>query len=106
MGNPWGKGEWKGEWNDKDSRWTPALKAMLGHSSEDDGVFFMPYKSWLQYFSDFVVCYYHDSYQYSSLPISTTTRGYCYFAFDIQKPGEYYFSLNQINKRFFPKSEG
>jgi len=24
--NPWGSGEWQGDWSDKSSLWTPALK--------------------------------------------------------------------------------
>lgn len=28
--NPWGKGEWSGEWSDSDSKWTPQLRTLLG----------------------------------------------------------------------------
>ena len=24
--NPWGSGEWKGDWSDSSSKWTPELK--------------------------------------------------------------------------------
>jgi len=31
--NPWGKGEWKGEWNDNDRNWTSQLKSELKFKS-------------------------------------------------------------------------
>jgi hypothetical protein len=90
--NPWGKGEWKGEWSDKDPRWTTALKNELGHTQADDGVFFMPYPEFLKYFTDFQVCYYHDAYEYSSMRYQTAKNQHIFFSFEIQQPGEYYFS--------------
>ena len=32
--NPWGFGEWTGDWNDRDPRWTPELKMELNHIGE------------------------------------------------------------------------
>ena len=45
--NPWGRGEWKGEWSDNSSKWTPELRARFGIKQEDDGEFSMPYESYL-----------------------------------------------------------
>ena len=45
--NPWGKGEWKHDWNDNDSRWNPQLKAEVGLENADDGIFFMPWEQFL-----------------------------------------------------------
>jgi hypothetical protein len=39
--NPWGKGEWKGDWSDESNKWTPALKQELGWSDADDGIFWI-----------------------------------------------------------------
>ena len=67
MRNPWGKGEWTGAWSDNDSRrWTPQLKQMLDHGKDDDGVFFMPFSSFLKYFHDYQLCFYEDHYKYSA----------------------------------------
>lgn len=41
--NPWGKFEWKGEWNDKDPKWTPYLKKKFNYFEKDDGMFFMSF---------------------------------------------------------------
>ena len=39
--NPWGSHEWLGAWNDKDPRWTEALKAEVGQTDKEDGMFWM-----------------------------------------------------------------
>ena len=43
--NPWGKGEWQGDWSDKSKLWSknPACKAAVGdaESHDDDGRFWM-----------------------------------------------------------------
>uniref|UniRef100_A0A0G4G111 Calpain catalytic domain-containing protein n=1 Tax=Chromera velia CCMP2878 TaxID=1169474 RepID=A0A0G4G111_9ALVE len=51
--NPWGGGathEWKGDFSDKSSRWTPELKAELGVSGKADGQFWM---TWADFASRF-----------------------------------------------------
>ena len=39
--NPWGQGEWKGAWCDSDPRWTPEMMREMGHTSANDGMFWM-----------------------------------------------------------------
>eukprot|EP00771_Trimastix_marina_P002188 gnl/Trimastix_PCT/3309.p1 GENE.gnl/Trimastix_PCT/3309~~gnl/Trimastix_PCT/3309.p1 ORF type:complete len:962 (-),score=269.62 gnl/Trimastix_PCT/3309:106-2991(-) len=41
--NPWGCKEWKGDYCDKDSRWTPELCEALDFQPGDDGAFWMTY---------------------------------------------------------------
>lgn len=41
MRNPWGNGEWNGDWSDTSAKWTPALQQAFGCREADDGVFFM-----------------------------------------------------------------
>ena len=105
--NPWGKGEWKGTWSDKDSKWTSALKRDFNLNPDaDDGIFYMDYVDFCKYYSDFQICYYHDNYKYSALKVEKVQKTEDVFMeFEIRKSGEYYFSLNQINKRFFKKSQ-
>ena len=47
MRNPWGKGEWTGDWSDKSELWTPELRQTIGCTIEDDGTFFIPYENYL-----------------------------------------------------------
>jgi hypothetical protein len=48
--NPWGSYEWKGDWSDNSDKWTPELKKLLGVEGKDDGVFYMTFDDFLEYF--------------------------------------------------------
>ncbi len=65
--NPWGKGEWKGDWSDSSYKWTSDLKQQLEINESDDGVFVMNWNDFVKYYSDVQICYYHDNYKYSAL---------------------------------------
>lgn len=54
--NPWGRGEWKGEWSDGSATWTARLKARLGWTDEDDGVFWMCLRDFCGHFASLYVC--------------------------------------------------
>lgn len=105
MRNPWGKGEWNGEWSDRDRRWTSELRAELRHTLKEDGKFFMPFESFMKYFHDYQVCFYHDDFIYSSQRYNSEDSEPTFINFKIEKAGKYYFSINQINKRFFRKRD-
>ena len=50
--NPWGGHEWTGAWNDKDPRWTDALKRELNHTDRDDGMFWMSIDDFAKNFTE------------------------------------------------------
>lgn len=102
--NPWARGEWKGDWSDKSPKWTPELQKALKVSGKEDGVFCMDYKNFCKYFSDVQVCYFHDGYRYSAIKFQSENNDKTYLKFELVKSGEYYFSVNQKNRRFFPLS--
>jgi hypothetical protein len=39
--NPWGSGEWQGDWSDQSEKWTPELREKIGCIEADDGFFFI-----------------------------------------------------------------
>jgi hypothetical protein len=46
--NPWGSGEWTGEWSDQDkAKWTPQMKKLTGYEGKDDGKFWMHVKDFV-----------------------------------------------------------
>ena len=69
--NPWGKGEWGGNWSDNSPLWNQSLKNQLQVQKKEDGIFFMPFKEFRKYFSDFQICYYHDDYSYSAMQLQS-----------------------------------
>ena len=64
--NPWGSGEWSGDWCDTSDKWTPALRRQVGLQSgdKDDGEFFMSFDDYLKYFCMMGICKLHDDYVY------------------------------------------
>ncbi|XP_038822867.1 calpain-1 catalytic subunit-like [Salvelinus namaycush] len=57
--NPWGRGEWKGDWSDKSSMWqtvSPDDRKMC-LSVEEDGEFWMTMKHFCEHFADVDICY-------------------------------------------------
>eukprot|EP00438_Fugacium_kawagutii_P021001 Skav228366 [mRNA] locus=scaffold1981:186121:187188:+ [translate_table: standard] len=47
--NPWGRGEWSGNWSDKSPLWDqhPAVKKSLEHEDKDDGIFWMSWDDFI-----------------------------------------------------------
>ena len=103
--NPWGKGEWKGDWSDESYLWTSQLKQQLHYADDDDGVFYMTYNDFVKYFSDLQICYYHDGFKYSAVKLQSEKNASVFLNFKIELKGKYYFSLNQKNRRHFPKKK-
>lgn len=52
--NPWGGGEWTGDWSDKSPLWEqhPDVKAAIYLEDKDDGIFWMERKDILQFLGD------------------------------------------------------
>lgn len=56
--NPWGKGEFNGDWSDRSEKWdlvAPERKEQL-LVKRQDGAFWMCFKDWVNMFSSFDVC--------------------------------------------------
>ena len=39
--NPWGKGEWKGDWSDSSDFWTDRIRNKYNVKEKNDGIFYM-----------------------------------------------------------------
>jgi calpain-15 len=103
--NPWGQGEWTGDWSDNSSLWTPELRAKLNVEKKDDGSFYICYEDFLKYFSDVQICHIHDDYIYRSLKTTCGPKHAVYFKLKIKKAGHYYLTVNQESKRKHLPSE-
>lgn len=87
MRNPWGRGEWKGEWSDDSKIWTPSLRQALGCTKVDDGVFFMPFKDYLSHFDGTSICVENDIKKYVHSSI------YNIFDDDASEPPQAFFKF-------------
>ena len=94
--NPWGKGEWTGDWSDGSQKWTSSLKARYHpQGTEDDGRFFMPFEDFCRYFDHFDVCYYEDGNVLSSFNDELDNEFVGCYKAEVGKGGEYYVILSQ-----------
>mmetsp|Transcript_39525 Transcript_39525/g.35308 ORF Transcript_39525/g.35308 Transcript_39525/m.35308 type:complete len:262 (-) Transcript_39525:223-1008(-) len=98
--NPWGRGEWKGDYGDKSPKWTPDLKAFVNFTDADDGVFFMTVKDFKIYYDSVCVGMYRDEYEYSFVPGRSNPKEYKFFKFFITSPTEIYLRAHQLDERF------
>ncbi len=51
-----GHGEWTGEWSDASDKWTRWWINKLQFSKRDDGVFWISFSDFLQYFANLYIC--------------------------------------------------
>jgi len=67
--NPWGQGEWTGDWSDNSPLWTPEWKGkgfVKNYTFKDDGTFFMRFEDFIKYFNRlFVMRSIHESFKHN-----------------------------------------
>ena len=77
MRNPWGIEQFIGDWSMTSDLWTDDLLSQVGHTLEDDGVYFLSYSDYL------------NNMEYSDLSYDTSTWHHAGFAvFDDDEPYE------------------
>lgn len=55
--NPWGRGEWKGDWSDDSDKWTTRMRNLVDwHVSKDDGIFWMDINDYVTEFDSIYIC--------------------------------------------------
>ena len=102
--NPWGKGEFNGEYADESPIWTEKLKKEAGWLSvRDDGIFFMKIEDFVKYFDQAYACHYRENYILSSMKDVNSCNFACY-QFNISKPADYYFGVSQPDMNMMPES--
>lgn len=106
--NPWGKGEFKGQWSDGDSAWDEveeSEKERVGyHPDAEDGIFFMSYEDFLAEFRALTVAEINDDASYVYKSYKDPERKGVYFTVDILQAGEYSFNIDKTPERIYPES--
>lgn len=103
--NPWGSGEWKGDWADDDNEnWTPELKKKAGWTDADDGTFFMCLEDFARYYSRVQICRIEAHYTYASKVAKHKHGQFSLIRFAVQgSGGRVYLSVNQTDERCFAR---
>lgn len=82
--NPWGRGEWRGDWSDNDSKWQdhPEVEAAMQNDTdamfkidEEDGTFWMVWEDFVVHYNKIYVCRIFDDDQFQQYAISGEWAG-------------------------------
>jgi calpain-15 len=104
--NPWGSTEWQGDWSDKSDKWTPALKKELGWSDADDGMFFIPFDDYLNFYTSTTICKVHDNYHYNSVSTKQEKDSHTFFTFELDDDSYIDLTVSQVAERMVNKKYG
>ena len=86
--NPWGSGEWLGDWSDRSPMWTPELREELGIVEENDGTFVISFEDYLKYYSDTDISLNDDKnvYSHSQALEDFASTDQIFFTFQLENP--------------------
>ncbi|KAM3147402.1 hypothetical protein pb186bvf_000653 [Paramecium bursaria] len=104
MRNPWGKGEWTGDWSDDSQKWTPELLKRLEVVKKDDGIFWIGIQDFCKNYSQLCVSKIHEEYQYTSIQLEldkTKLKSYKTILMDVSKYSHGYIQMGEKDKRQF-----
>ena len=104
--NPWGNGEWSGEWSDQSRKWTSDLRNQCNnYENKNDGSFWMSFNHFRIYFVVVGICHLYQDYKYSTfhIPKANTSIGPCLSRIEVQNDTHCYIMLHQKNERIILK---
>ncbi|CAG8503123.1 4000_t:CDS:2 [Ambispora leptoticha] len=104
--NPWGNTEWTGAWSDGSELWTPESMAALNHRFGDDGIFWISYEDFLDYFNLYYRCRIFDSRWnvYSTwINYNVRPKSDGKFILNLSKKADVIIVLQQPDSRYFHK---
>ncbi|MCQ2820825.1 MAG: calpain family cysteine protease, partial [archaeon] len=74
--NPWGYGEWVGDYSDDSVMWTAAIKKVVKpEDCQDDGEFYMTYEDFCHYYASMGICHFGINYYYATKKVSSLKSG-------------------------------
>ena len=105
--NPWGNGEWSGDWSDSSRKWTTDLRNQCDNfERKDDGSFWISYSDFRTYYVVVGICHLHQDYKYTTLhvPKANTSLGPYLTRIEVQFDTNGYIMLHQKNQRIILKN--
>ena len=104
--NPWGNGEWSGEWSDASSRWN-LVSGGRPTSKKNEGTFWMSIEDFCKYYVVSGISHFYTNYLYTYLhvPKKITKNGPTLTKLVVQSDNTHaYISLFQKNPRIILKN--
>ena len=104
MMNMWGTNEWVGDWSDTSSKWTQEFKKEVGLEQKEDGIFWMSYDDYLQFYTTTHICKIHPDYEYITTKFKSSKANNDPLNLSkvvVRQPGSGYFLVNQKNTRIY-----
>jgi len=105
--NPWGETEWNGPWSDGSKEWTAEAIQELDYKFGNDGIFWMPYKDFLDRFVQFwrtrlFISEWMVSQHWTTVQVPWSgDYNDTSFEFTIKEPAQTVIVLSQLDSRYF-----
>jgi Calpain family cysteine protease len=96
--NPKAVAEWKGDWGRTSTKWDSVKPEYRDHLKED-GMFYMPFDQFMNFFNDVTINYYDDSYVHTAFRDRINKDTINVYSVVVNTPGEYFFTVSQRDKR-------
>ena len=105
--NPWGTNEWLGDWSDGSHKWTSDVKHQLNYEGKEDGIFWMSYEDFIQFYTSTHICHVHDDYEFVSKKfLVESEEPFNIVTVTVPKDSSGYFEVNLKNTRIYSNLKG
>ena len=105
--NPWGTNEWLGDWSDGSRKWTSEFKAKVGLEDKEDGVFWMSYEDFIQFYTSTHICRIHDGYEFITKKfLVQSEEPFNIVSVSVPQDAKGYFVVNMKNTRIYQNLKG
>ena len=105
--NLWGTNEWKGDWSDNSGKWTENFKKTVKLEKKEDGIFWMAYEDFIQFYTSTHICQIHDDFNYNCKKFKVNGDEFFNIAkVNVNKNSSGYFLVNLKNKRIYQNLKG
>lgn len=106
--NPWGEGEWTGDWSDNSNKWSKQLreecKITANLNGVEDGKFWMNLTDFLAYFEVCNICKIHKDFKDVQLNLNKThTEQHLVSSLIVEEDTQCYLQIHQKYQRFVLK---
>ena len=100
-----GKNEWTGDWSDNSYRWTPEAMDFINLQKKEDGIFWMSFNDYLQFYSCTHICHLNPKFNYSFIKNNVYKQRVPYNLSKIvvNRPGKGYFIVNLKSTKIYQR---